>query len=85
MTDLEKFIVAATKEGELELGPNALFDRKYGRYYGFSWLTGPMFASSIERLLENMITKARNNNYKKVDKVIFIIERNRDEKGRYDK
>lgn len=81
MTLLE-FIIEATKHGEFEIGPNIEFDKKHGKYYGFSWITGPMFSNSIESLTNQMIKKAEKRKCKPMKK-IFVIEPSREVDGRY--
>jgi len=82
--NLLKFLNEATKHGEVELGPNVLFDRKRGEFYGFSWITGPMFAASIDALLEKMTKRAESRRYKP-QKKIFILDKVRDEEGKFKK
>jgi hypothetical protein len=79
---VEDFIIRAAKYGEIELGPNVLFDAKYGRYYGFSWVTGPQFAATMEALLEKMVKHAANRRFRPYRKV-FVIERHRHDSGQY--
>lgn len=70
----EDFILEATKHGEVEIGPNVLFDRDYGKFYGFSWITGPIFASSTPSLMQRMVEKAEKRNFKPYRK-IFILDK----------
>ena len=82
MITVEDFIIRAAQYGELEFGPNVLFDSKYGRYYGFSWVTGPQFAATMEALLEKMVKHATNRRFRPYRKV-FVIERHRHDSGQY--
>jgi len=75
-------IEESVKHGEFEINPNYQFEKKLGKYYGFSWITGPMFAGSIEKLLNKMCDKAKSRNYKPYKK-IFIIDRMRSEDGKF--
>ena len=52
MTDSERvaFIVDALTEGEVEFG----FDAAYDMYFGFSWLSGYVLASSASAVIDAM-------------------------------
>ena len=75
-------IEESVKHGEFEISPNYQFKKRLGSYYGFSWITGPMFSCSIEKLLEKMCDKAKSRNYKPYKK-IFIIDKIREENEKF--